>query len=121
MNLKELNIKIDNTLSELRSDIEKFIRENAKLKVGDIVHEKLNSGDKSYYVITQIGFEKSFGVVYYGSKVVKSTGEVSYQDMCSNVGIPEYSLVKATLVVNKKEISRIEEHRYFRTDFKIHF
>jgi len=119
MNFQELEQKINTSFSELKSDIEKYVAENANLKIGDVVTFNLTRNDTSYYVITQIGFQLRYGVVYYGNKIVKSTGESSFQGMFSDIGMPEHALLKANLKVKGQEISRIEESKYFNKEVKI--
>ena len=50
MTQTELVTKVETNLAELRSDIEKFVKENAKFKVGDVVlsanQVKLSSVEK---------------------------------------------------------------------------
>jgi hypothetical protein len=118
MNFEELEQKINNSRLELKSDIEKYVAENANLKIGDVVTYYTTS-DNSYYVITQIGFRMMYGVVYYANKLIKSTGEMSFQSMHSDIGVPETALIKSILKVKGKEISRIEESKYFNTKLKI--
>ena len=119
MNFQELEQKINTSFLELKSNIEKYVSENANLKIGDVVTCNLGTSIDSYYVITSIGFQMRHGIVYYGKKIIKSTGEVSYQLMHSDVGIPENRLSRATLKVKGKEISRIEESRYFNNNVNI--
>ena len=120
MNFQELGLKINTSFSELKTDIEKYVAENANLKIGDVVISNLrNDNDTSYYVITHIGFNMMYGIVYYGNKIVKSTGEISFQAMYSDLGMPEKRLSKATLKVKGKEISRIEESKYFKIKLEI--
>ena len=120
----ELNDKVTNTLTELRSDIETFVKENAKFKIGDVVTGGISEYNKYrlYFVITQIGYDISFRknkIVYYGRKLNKNSGEVSFMEMDSGVGTPENSLYKTTLIVKNKEISFIENNSSF--DIKINF
>lgn len=115
MNSVELRTKIETTLSELHSDIEKFVRENAKFKIGDIIQIQY-PGENGYFVITQVGYQKNHDIVYYGHK---TSGEVSFQSMWSNIGVPERNISKAILKVGKNEISRIEDYKYFTQEIKI--
>ena len=118
MNFEQLEQKINTSFSELKSDIEKYVTENAKLKIGDVVTCNFMQ-DNSYYAITQIGFQMRHGIVYYANKIVKSTGEMSFQSMHSDIGVPETALIKSTLKVKGKEISRVEESKYFNNTVKI--
>lgn len=120
MNATELNTKISKKLEEIRSEVTTFVKENAKFKIGDIILTKFFDGidKKNYFVITQIGFD-CYGIIYFGKRVIKSTGEISYQSMHSDIGIQESRIVKATLKVKGKEISRIEESNRFEYDIKI--
>lgn len=118
MNSVELKTKIETTLSELHSDIEKFARENAKFKIGDIIQIQY-PGENGYFVITQVGYQKNHDIIYYGHKMIKSSGEVSFQSMFSNIGVPERNISKAILKVGKNEISRIEDYKYFTQEIKI--
>lgn len=116
MTQSELNTKISATLEELNSNIIDFVKENAKYEIGDVVKSSLNPSN--YFVITQLGFDTYHGIVYYGSRITKTTGEVSTMDMDSNVGTPERCITKATLIVKKEEISFIKECRYFNYKIK---
>lgn len=125
MTQSELELKIDKYLAELHQDIELFVKTNAKFKVGDVVSLRNLGDDKNIYVISSIGFQKRFGIVYYGNKIVKSTGEISFMIMYSGVGVPEKFIEKTSIKVSKsspyvgsvkvkkEEISFIEEHKYF--------
>ena len=115
----ELVTKIETNLAELRSDIEKFVKENAKFKIGDVVQSNFMFEKIGYYVITHIGFETSQGIIYFGNKIIKSTGEISFQAMHSDVGMPENYLSLATLKVKKEEISFFKESNYFNKNIKI--
>ena len=109
MTQTELNTKIKITLDELHSDINSFVKENAKYKIGDVV--KTSITPKGYFVINQVGYDKD-RICYYGSKI-KSTGEISFMDMDSNIGTPERLITKVSLIVKKEEISFISECKYF--------
>lgn len=115
----ELELKIDKYLAELHQDIEHFVKINAKFKVGDVVSLINLKDDNTVYVINRIGFQKRFGVVYYGNKIVKSTGEVSFMIMHSGIGVPEKSVEKTSIKIKKKEISFIKEHKYFDYSIRI--
>jgi len=119
MTQTELVTKVDTNLAELRSDIEKFVKENAKFKIGDVVLCSFSGDNGSYYVITQLGFDKRKGVTYFANKIVKSTGEISYQSMHSDIGMPERYLSLSTLKVKKEEFSFYKENRYFNKNIQI--
>ena len=87
MTQTELVTKVETNLAELRSDIEKFVKENAKFKVGDVVLCSFPGDNGSYYVITQLGFDRQ--IEYFAKKIIKSTGEISFQSMHSNIGMNE--------------------------------
>ena len=119
MKITELNNKIENLSAELRSEIINYVKENAKFKVGDVIKSGISDfRTHSYFVVRQVGFRDK-EIVYYGSKIIKSTGEVSYQDMDSNIGTPERAIKKATLKVKKEEISFIKENKYFDYNIRI--
>jgi hypothetical protein len=117
MTLLELNKKIKLYKDELYSDINNYVKENAKFKVGDIVKSKLTSGDV-YFVINHTLYQYD-EIAYYGNKIVKNTGKVSFMCMDSNVGTAERNLKKVNLKINGIEISRIEKCNYFKYDIKI--
>lgn len=117
MTQTELVTKVKTNLAELRSDIEKFVKENAKFKIGDVVSCSLLGDNGSYYVITQLGFDRQ--IEYFAKKIIKSTGEISFQAMHSDVGMPENYLSLATLKVKKDEISFFKESNYFNKNIQI--
>jgi len=116
----ELKEKIKKYHTELKSDIEKFVEDNAEFKIGDLVTRgSLADSFPSYFVIRRVGYDWKGIVVYYANKVVKSTGEVSFMDMNSGVGTTAESLKKATLKVKGKEISFIEKSSHFDYSIRI--
>jgi len=116
MNIVDLNTKIFSTTSDLRLEIENYIKENSKFKVGDVVDSTL-SNNGQYFVISKLGFNNE--IIYYGNKVIKSSGEVSSMSMDSDIGTPEKCLNKTTLKIKGKELSFIEESKYFTDKIRI--
>ena len=123
MTSNELNLKIQNFATDIRSNITEFVKENAKYKVGDVIQSDLGIKGDVYYAVTEIGYKFDLSgegeIVYFGTKLVKSTGEVSFMAMDSDIGTPERFIKKATLKVKKNEITFIEDHKYFHRDVKI--
>jgi len=117
MNIETLKNKIKLYKDELYNDVENFVKENAKYKVGDVVKSGMNNGDV-YFVVTQVGFQYG-NIVYFGHKITKKTGDVSFMDMDYNVGTYERSITKETLKIKDKEISTIEKSIYFKYDINI--
>lgn len=112
MNELELKEKLSNIKSDIRSTIEGYINEHAKYKIGDVVESYITRG--SLFVITQIGYSSSMKIVYYGKKIRKSDGEITYFDMDSSIGTNENALEKTTLKLkNGEEISHYDNSCYF--------
>ena len=114
MNLVESNEKLNKYKSELVSDIEEYVKTNAKFKVGDIVRINMRMGNNNnYFVITSVGFRNN--IEYQVTRISKSKGEIVLQ---LRNGYKEDFLYKASLIINKKEVSRIENSCYF--NYKIY-
>ena len=96
MTHQDIQDKFTTFKTELTSQIETYVKEAAKFKIGDLV----NVYDNFTYVITQVGYSNR-GIEYWGSRV-KKNGEVTYFAMHSNVGILEQNLSSVTLMVPKQ-------------------
>lgn len=121
MNKLELENKLSAYVSDIRSLIEEYVREHAKYKIGDVIETAITPN--SYFVITQIGYDYSVkSVVYYGNKIRKSDGEITYFDMDCSIGTNEKFISKTTLKLKDgREISHIDEHQYFNDKIRINF
>jgi hypothetical protein len=111
----KLHEKIRIYKAELISDITKFVIENAKLKIGDVVQIKkdLILDKPNYYVITQLGFKENHGISYMGKKLVKSRCEVNFMYMWAGMLLDEDYIKKATFKFKGKDVERIEENDNF--------
>jgi len=96
MTHQDIQDKFTTFKTELKSQIETYVKENAKFKIGDLV----SSYDNFTYVITQVGYSNR-GIEYYGLRV-KKDGDVTFFAMHSNVGVLESGLENATLMVSKQ-------------------
>ena len=94
---QDIQDKFTTFKNELNTQIETYVKENAKFKIGDLV----NYWNCNFtYVITQVGYSNR-GIEYWGNRVRKD-GEVTYFAMASNVGILESGLKNTTLIVSKQ-------------------
>lgn len=104
---------ISSKISDIRQIIEEYVKTNAKYKIGDIVKSYITPN--GYFAITQIGFEDE-KIVYYGKKIRKSDGEITYMDMDANIGTYEKSIEKITLTLKDgTEITHIQDSSYFNS------
>jgi hypothetical protein len=118
MEKNSLELKIKDTVLIIRQMIEEYVKENAKYSVGDVVTSSLSKD--GVFVITKIGYEMSHGIIYYGKKIRKIDGVISYQDMDCSVGTPENRINKTTLVLKDGiSISHIDDNIYFDKDIII--
>ena len=72
-----------------------------------------NGNNNNYFVITSVGFRNN--IEYQVTRISKSKGEIVLQ---LRNGYNEDFLYKASLIINKKEVSRIENSCYF--NYKIY-
>jgi hypothetical protein len=104
MTHQDIQDKFTTFKTELISQIETYVKETAKFKIGDLV----NVYDNFTYVITQVGYSTR-GIEYWGSRV-KKNGEVTHFAMHSNVGILEQNISSVTLMV-PKQISDLDKKK----------
>lgn len=105
MTHQDIQDKFTTFKTELNSQIETYVSEKAKFKIGDLVEL---SFDNFVYVITQVGYSYR-GIEYWGTRV-KKTGELTYISMWSSIGVLENCLSNATLMVSK-QISDLDKKK----------
>ena len=108
MTHQDIQDKFTTFKTELNSQIETYVKENAKFKIGDLVSTIGIFSDNFTYVITQVGYSNR-GIEYYGLRV-KKDGDVTFFAMHSNVGVLESGLENATLMVSK-QISDLDKKK----------